>query len=110
MKLNGSRGATIKERGYGWGSFHCSVYITLTVSGTHVTGSYVAYPKGGVIRGYANARIRSASTKLAHFTGTIMLHGGSGRYAHSSGRASFDGTIDRHSYAMKLSIVGRVML
>lgn len=110
LKLNGSKGATIKERGYGWGSFHCAVYITLTVSGTHVRGRYVAYPKGGAIRGYANARIRSATTKLARFTGTIVLHGGSGRYARSAGRASFDGTIDRHSYAMKLRIAGKVRL
>lgn len=111
LRLRGRGGsATIRERGKGWGSFHCDVYITLTLRGTLVRASYRAYPKGGEIAGTARARIHSASHAYASFSGTIWLHGGRGRYAHAGGHAGFYGTIDRHTYAMKVHIVGRVRL
>lgn len=103
-------GSTIDEHGRGWGSFDCNVTIRLTLSGVHVTGRYTAYPRGGSITGIAHATIHSATSSAAHFTGTIQLDGGSGRYRHSSGRASFDGSIDRKTYAMSLYISGRVRL
>jgi hypothetical protein len=102
--------STIDEHGRGWGSFHCGVAIQLTLSGVHVTGRYTAYRKGGSITGVAHATIHSATSSAAHFTGTIQLHGGTGRYSHSSGRASFDGSINRKTYAMSVYISGRVRL
>lgn len=102
--------STIEERGRGFGSFDCNVSIRLTLSGVHVSGRYTAYPRGGSITGVAHATIHSATSSAAHFTGTIRLDGGSGRYAHASGRASFDGSIDRKTYAMSIYISGRVSL
>lgn len=110
LTLKSSRGASILEQGRGWGSFDCSVSIRLTVNGTLVTASYLAYPHGGSISGQARARIRSASHAGASYTGTIWLRGGTGAYAGASGSASFDGTIDRKTYAMSLRIAGRVRL
>lgn len=110
LALKSSKGASILEQGHGWGSYDCSVSISLTVSGTLVTASYTAYPHGGAIRGQAKAYIRSASKAGASYTGTIWLHGGSGAFAGASGSASFDGTINRKTYAMSLHIAGRVRL
>jgi hypothetical protein len=110
LTLKSSKGASILEQGHGWGSFDCRVTINLTVSGTLVTASYTAYPHGGSIRGQAKAYIRSASKAGASYTGMIWLHGGSGAYAGASGSASFDGTINRKTYAMSLRIAGRVRL
>lgn len=111
LTLNGKGGSTtIDEHGYGWGSFHCHVYITLTLRGTQVTASYRAYPHGGRFAGTAKARIHKASHSYASFSGTIWLHGGNGRFAHASGHAGFYGTIDRHTYAMRVHVVGRVHL
>lgn len=101
---------TISEHGNGWGSFHCHVYITLTLHGTLVSATYHAYPHGGELAGTAKARIHSASHAYASFSGTIWLHGGRGSFAQASGRAGFYGTIDRHTYAMRVHIAGRVHL
>jgi hypothetical protein len=110
LTLKSSKGASILEQGRGWGSFDCAVTISLTVSGTLVTASYTAHPHGGSISGQAKAYIRSASKAGASYTGTIWLHGGSGAYAGASGSASFDGTINRKTYAMSLRISGKVRL
>jgi hypothetical protein len=110
LTLKSSAGASILEQGHGWGSFDCGVSIRLTVSGTLVTASYTAYPHGGSLRGQARAYIHSASRAQASYSGTIWLHGGSGAYAGASGSASFDGTINRKTYAMTLHISGRVRL
>jgi hypothetical protein len=110
LKMQSSKGSTIDEQGSGSGSFSCTVKIELTLSGTLVTASYLAHPHGGSIRGTASARIHSASTVAAIFSGTITLQGGTGSYAHASGTATFDGTINRTSYAMSLHITGKVRL
>jgi hypothetical protein len=110
LTLEHSKGATIDERGRGSGTFDCAVYIQLTLSGTRVTATYSAYPHGGSIVGRATARIHTATTKAAYFSGTITLTRGSGSYAHSSGTASFQGTISRTSYAMTVRVAGRLRL
>lgn len=110
LSLERSRGATIDERGRGTGTFRCAVYIQLTLSGTLVTATYSAYPRGGSIVGSATAHIHSATTKAAYFSGAITLTTGTGGYAHSSGTASFQGTISRSSYAMTVRVAGKLHL
>jgi len=111
LKLQESRGAAnIDEKGVGWGSFNCSVVIHLTLSGTLVTGRYTAYLQGGSISGTATAHIHSATTTVARFSGTITLDHGTGSRAGASGTAGFSGTINRTTYAMNTSVVGRLRL
>lgn len=110
LRLESNKGSTINERGRGSGTFSCNVYIQLTLNGTLVKAKYSAYPHGGSLIGTATAHIHSATTKLANFSGTISLDSGTGSYAHPSGTASFQGTIDRTSYAMSVRIVGRLRL
>jgi hypothetical protein len=108
--MRSHRGTTINEKGIGWGSFNCSVVISLTLSGTLVTANYTAYLQGGSISGTATAHIHSATTKAAAFSGTITLRHGTGSRAHASGTAGFAGTINRTSYAMTTHITGRLHL
>jgi hypothetical protein len=110
LTLENNRGTTLDERGRGTGTFSCAVYIQLTLSGTLVTAKYSVYPHGGSIVGTATARIHSATTKAAYFSGTITLKNGSGRYADPSGTASFTGTINRSSYAMTVRVAGGLRL
>jgi hypothetical protein len=110
LTLEHNRGATIDERGRGSGTFDCAVYIRLTLSGTHVSASYSAYPHGGSIVGTASARIHSATTKSAYFSGTITLDTGTGSYSRPSGTASFQGTINRTTYAMTVRVAGELRL
>jgi hypothetical protein len=110
LQMQTHKGATIDEKGVGWGTFNCSVVIALTLSGTLVTGSYTAYLQGGSITGTASAHIHSATPRAAAFSGTISLSHGTGSRAHASGTASFAGTINRTSYAMTTHITGRLRL
>jgi hypothetical protein len=110
LRMQTHKGSTINEKGIGWGTFNCSVVISLTLSGTLVTASYTAYLKGGSISGTASAHIHSATTTAARFSGTISLRHGTGSRAHASGTAAFAGTINRTSYAMTTHITGRLHL
>lgn len=110
LRMQSHKGSTIDEKGVGWGTFNCSVVIAMTLSGTLVTADYTAYLQGGSISGTASARIHSATTKAAVFSGTISLRRGTGSRAHASGTAGFSGTINRTSYAMTTHIVGRLHL
>jgi hypothetical protein len=110
LRMQTHKGSTINEKGIGWGTFNCSVAISLTLSGTLVTASYTAYLQGGSISGTAAARIHSATTIAARFSGTISLRHGTGSRAHTSGTAGFAGTINRTSYAMTTHITGRLHL
>jgi hypothetical protein len=110
LELENNKGATVDERGRGWGTFACNVYIQMTLSGTLVRATYSAYPHGGSIVGTATAHIHSATTEEAEFSGTITLSDGTGSYAHPSGTASFDGKINRTSYAMNVKVAGRLRL
>lgn len=110
LRMQTHKGSTINEKGIGWGTFNCSVVISLTLSGTLVTASYTAYLKGGSISGTASAHIHSATTTAARFSGTISLRHGTGSRAHASGTAGFAGTINRTSYAMTTHITGRLHL
>ncbi|HEV3047052.1 MAG TPA: hypothetical protein VGY13_06780 [Solirubrobacteraceae bacterium] len=110
LSLEHSKGATIDEHGRGSGTFDCSVYIQLTLSGTLVSAHYSAYPPGGSIVGLASAHIHTATQKFAYFSGTITLDSGTGSYVHASGTASFQGTISRSTYAMSVRVAGRLRL
>ena len=110
LQMQAHKGATIDEKGVGWGSFNCSVVIALTLSGTLVSGGYTAYLSGGSITGTATAHIHSATPQAAAFSGTISLSRGTGSRAGASGTATFAGTINRTSYAMTTHITGRLRL
>ena len=102
LQKQSSSGASIEEKGIGWGSFNCSVLIELTLSGTLVTSRYTAYLQGGSISGTATAHIHSSGTK------TLMR--GTGSRSGASGTASFAGTISRTTYAMTTHIAGKLRL
>jgi hypothetical protein len=110
LAMQDNKGSTIEEKGIGWGSFNCSVLISLTVSGTLVTSQYTAYLSGGSITGTAIAHIHTASTEAAQFSGTITLSRGTGSRSRASGTASFSGTINRTTYAMTTHINGKLRL
>jgi hypothetical protein len=105
-----SNGANIDEKGIGKGTFHCSVVMEMTLSGTLVTAKYTAYLSGGSISGTATAHIHSATKTTGYFSGTITLHGGTRGRTHASGTAKFSGEINRKSFAMNTQITGNLRL
>jgi hypothetical protein len=110
LEKQSSSGANIDEKGIGKGTFHCSVVMELTLSGTLVTAKYTAYLSGGAINGTATAHIHSATKTTGYFSGTITLHGGTRGRTHASGTAKFSGEINRTYFNMKTHITGELRL
>jgi hypothetical protein len=105
-----SSGTTIDEKGIGKGTFHCSVVMEMTLSGTLVTAKYTAWLSGGSITGTATAHIYEATKTIGYFKGTITLRGGTRARTHASGTAKFSGEINRIYFNMKTHITGNLRL
>jgi hypothetical protein len=110
LKKESSSGTTIDEKGIGKGSFHCSVVMAMTLSGTLVTAKYTAWLSGGSITGTATAHIYEATKTEGYFSGTITLRGGTRGRTHASGTAKFSGEINRTYFNMKTHITGNLRL
>lgn len=110
LEKENSSGTTIDEKGIGKGTFHCSVVMEMTLSGTLVTARYTAWLSGGSISGTATAHIYEATKNVGYFKGTITLHGGTRARTHASGTAKFSGEINRVYFNMKTHITGNLRL
>jgi hypothetical protein len=110
LEKENSSGTTIDEKGTGKGTFHCSVVMEMTLSGTLVTAKYTAWLSGGSISGTATAHIYEATKKIGYFRGTITLRGGTRARTHASGTAKFYGEINRIDFNMKTHITGNLRL
>ncbi len=73
--------------------------------GSRFSGEYVIDAKGGSIHGYGSATPHGRGT-YESFAGTIVVTGGSGRFAHAHGRARVYGTFDRMNNQLKLHTTG----
>jgi hypothetical protein len=110
LHLSGkSGGSAIAEQGSGSGTFQASIQIDITIKISKVTGSFVAYLKGGSISGYASATPHF-SGKYVSFKGSLTITHGSGKYSGASGTASLYGAINRTNYALSVQVIGRLRL
>ncbi len=110
LEKQSSSGTSIDEKGIGKGTFHCSVVMEMTLSGTLVTAKYTAWLSGGSISGTATAHIYEATKTEGYFRGTITLRGGTRGRTHASGTAKFFGEINRIYFNMKTHITGNLRL
>jgi hypothetical protein len=110
LEKESSSGTTIDEKGTGKGTFHCSVVMEMTLSGTLVTAKYTAWLSGGSISGTATAHIYEATKTIGYFRGTITLRGGTRARTHAAGTAKFYGEINRVRFNMKTHITGNLRL
>lgn len=104
-----SGSSAIVEEGSASGTFSGSLSAQLTVKISTVTGSVVAYLKGGAISGSVSATPH-VSGKYVTFKGTFKLTHGTGRYAGASGTAGFYGVINRETYNATVQVVGRLRM
>jgi len=110
LEKESSSGTAIDEKGIGKGTFHCSVVMEMTLSGTLVTAKYTAWLSGGSISGTATAHIYEATKTEGYFRGTITLRGGTRARTHASGTAKFYGEINRIHFNMTTHITGNLRL
>lgn len=104
-----SGGATLVEQGTAHGTFSASIQIDLSIK-SKVTGSFLAYLKGGSISGYASATPHFSGTKYVSFKGSLTIKHGSGKYSGASGTAAFYGAINREDDVLNVQVIGRLHL
>lgn len=99
----------IVETGHGTGTLSGSITVNMTLAFSHASVSFTAYPSvGGTVVGRGEGTIY-AGGKNAHFTGSATITGGTGKYAHASGRGiHLEGTLQRHTFALYVKVEGKM--
>lgn len=102
-------GDAISEQGSATGTFSASLGINLVIKISKVTGSFVAYLKGGSISGYASA-VPHISGQWVSFKGSLTINHGTGSYSGASGTASLYGSLNRVQLKLNVQVIGRLRL
>jgi hypothetical protein len=109
LQLVGHPGHVLNDRGTVSGTLSGTVSSRIVaLSSTNGTGTFTFYSKSGNLSGSALTRGRVVGATV-YFTGTATVTGGSGKWAHASGRnLQFSGTMDRQNFHVSERISGSI--
>jgi hypothetical protein len=96
----------VYEEGAATGGLPGYMKAELTI-GPIFTGSCTVYAPGGSITGRGRATPHGPG-RYQSFHGSLLITGGTGRYAHVYGRAGLYGTFDRRTFALVLQTTGNL--
>ncbi len=94
------------EEGRAVGALPGQMRAKLTV-GSLFTGTWTIYTTNGSITGRGSATPHGTG-RYQSFAGTLVVRGGSGRYAHIHGHTKLYGTFDRRTFVVVVQTVGRL--
>ena len=100
-------GSNLIEEGKATGTLPGKMRATVNIGAT-ISGTFTIYVHGvGTITGHGTA-IPHGSGRFESFKGSIVVTGGTGRYAHARGTTGLYGTFDRESedYALVIQTTG----
>lgn len=106
LHLVKAEGSELFEEGAVSGSLPGSMQAKLK-TGAVYTGSFTTHTHGGSIKGYGNATPHGAG-RYQSFSGTFIVTGGTGRYAHVNGHAGLYGVFDRRTDAVTVQTTGKL--
>jgi hypothetical protein len=101
-----SEGATLVEEGSASGSLPGKMRAHLKIEGTF-SGTFVLTTNGATIKGHGSAK-PSGSGRYESFRGSLVVTGGTGRYAHAHGTAGLYGVFDRVKYQVTVQTTGSI--
>lgn len=104
LHLVRAEGSKLFEEGPVSGAFAGSMRSVL-YTGAVFTGSFTTHANGGSITGHGQATPHG-SGRYQSFSGTLIVTGGSGRYAHIHGRAGLFGVFDRRTDSVVVQTTG----
>lgn len=110
LRLVGLAGHVLNEKGTFTGTQSGTIAIRFTsVNATSGSATFAAYSsQGGSVSGRATTTGHVVGS-IVHFTGTVTVTGGSGRWSHATGRnLRFTGTVDRHTFHASTHIEGTI--
>jgi hypothetical protein len=101
-----SEGATLIEEGSATGSLPGKMHARLKVEGTF-SGTFVLSTSGGTLKGRGLAK-PSGSGRYESFHGSLVVTGGTGRFAHAHGTAGLFGVFDRVKFQVTVQTTGSI--
>jgi hypothetical protein len=108
LRLVGLAGHVLNEKGSFTGTQSGTIAIRFTsVNASSGSATFAAYSsRGGSVSGRATTKGHRVGA-TDYFTGIATITGGTGRWAHASGRnLRFTGTVDRHNFHASTHIQG----
>lgn len=101
-------GSTLDLRGTARGTLSGDVLARFDVRLLSVTGLVTIYPKGGGSLSFSVAGHARSTAVRARFSGSVTVTGGSGRWAGAKGRGSFNGVVNRRTWAATATVRARI--
>jgi hypothetical protein len=97
------------ETGHGTGTLSGSITVKMTLAFSQAAISFTAYPStGGTVVGHGEGKLY-AGGHVADFTGSATITGGTGKYAHASGKnIRLEGTLQRKTFALYVNVEGKM--
>jgi hypothetical protein len=104
LRYISASGSLLYEEGGASGTLPGSMRVHFNIGATF-SGSFTIYTRGGSIRGRGSATPHGSGV-YESFEGSLVVVGGSGRFAHARGQARLYGTFNRNNYALLVQTVG----
>jgi predicted outer membrane repeat protein len=76
--------------------------------GPTFSGNFTIYTRGGAIKGHGTATPHGSGV-YESFAGSLVVTGGTGRYAHAHGRGNMYGTFNRNTYGLVIQTAGTLL-
>lgn len=108
LRLVRKSGSVLYEQGTASGTLPGTVSARFIVSVLKVTGEVTFYPRGGGSITFSVEGFPRSTGVNARFAGTMTITKGTGKYAGARGAASFNGIVNRRSWATSVSATGRM--
>jgi hypothetical protein len=104
LRLTKASGSLLHEAGPVSGTLSGSMQATLEI-GASFSGEFTIYTRSGTVTGHGLASPHG-SGRYQSFAGSMVVTGGSGRYAHVHGHGGLYGTFDRRTFAFVIQTTG----
>jgi len=104
LHRTGASGSLFYEAGTATGTLPGTVKGRFNV-GSRVSFAFTLYTHGGSIKVTGIGRPLSFGVR-SKFRGSLRVAGGTGRYAHASGRGSFSGVMNRNTGSVTANVTG----
>lgn len=110
LHLTAHAGNDLTESGKATGSIPGTVRVSLKLNIHKATASFSISTPTGTLTGRGAGKLKFGKSGYDSFGGQLVVTGGTGRYAHASGKGAIYGSIYRLNDAMRVKVEGSLHL
>jgi formylmethanofuran dehydrogenase subunit C len=104
LRYVSAAGSLLSEEGSASGTLPGKMRASVNVGAT-ISGNFTISTQGGTIKGHGSATPHGSGT-FESFAGSIIVTGGTGRFANAHGHTGLYGTFNRSTYALTVQTTG----